>query len=147
MAVTFCGRIFPLLPRLLPFDWTTESKRYFRDFRNPAQEYGNSDFDIRHRFVFSYLYELPIGHGKRALGDANGVLNQIVGGWQVGGITSVSTGNWFTILDANGVANSDGQQRPDLIGNPRATPCLPNTFFNTCAFADPASGSFGRRQP
>jgi hypothetical protein len=115
----------------------------FRDFRNPAQEYGNSDFDVRHRFVFSYLYELPIGHGKRMLGYASGVLNQFVGGWQVGGITSVSTGNWFTILDANRVANSEGQQRPDLIGDPRGKPCLPNTFFNTCAFADPPSGSFG----
>jgi len=71
------------------------------------------------------------------------LLNQIVGGWQIGGIASVSSGNWFTILDANGVANSDGQQRPDLIGDPRATPCEPGTFFNTCAFADPASGSFG----
>jgi hypothetical protein len=115
----------------------------FRDFRNPSQEYGNSDFDIRHRFVFSYLYELPIGHGKRMLGEASGVMNQIVGGWQVGGITSVSSGNWFTILDDNGVANSDGQQRPDLIGDPRGKPCVPNTFFNTCAFADPPSGSFG----
>ena len=115
----------------------------FRYFKDPQAEYGNSDFDIRHRFVFSYLYELPIGHGKRLLGDATGVLNQIAGGWQVGGITSVSTGNWFTVLDANAVANSDGQQRPDLIGDPRATPCVPNTFFNTCAFADPAAGSFG----
>jgi Carboxypeptidase regulatory-like domain/TonB dependent receptor len=116
----------------------------FRDFRNPSQEYGNSDFDIRHRFVFSYLYELPIGHGKRMMGDASGVLNQIVGGWQVGGITSVSSGNWFTITDDNGVANSDGNsQRPDLIGDPRGKPCVPNTFFNTCAFADPPSGSFG----
>jgi hypothetical protein len=77
------------------------------------------------------------------LGDASGVMNQIVGGWQVGGITSVSSGNWFTILDDNGVANSDGQQRPDLIGDPRGKPCVPNTFFNTCAFADPPSGSFG----
>ena len=94
----------------------------FRYFKDPQAEYGNSDFDIRHRFVFSYLYELPIGHGKRLLGDASGVLNQIAGGWQVGGITSVSKGNWFTILDTNGVANSDGQQRPDLIGDPRATP-------------------------
>jgi Carboxypeptidase regulatory-like domain/TonB dependent receptor len=116
----------------------------FRDFRNPSQEYGNSDFDVRHRFVFSYLYELPIGHGKRMMGDASGVLNQIVGGWQVGGITSVSSGNWFTITDDNGVANSDGNsQRPDLIGDPRGKPCVPNTFFNTCAFADPPSGSFG----
>jgi hypothetical protein len=116
----------------------------FRDFRNPSQEYGNSDFDVRHRFVFSYLYELPIGHGKRMMGDASGVLNQIVGGWQVGGITSVSSGNWFTITDDNGVANSDGNsQRPDLIGDPHGKPCVPNTFFNTCAFADPPSGSFG----
>jgi hypothetical protein len=115
----------------------------FRYFKDPQAEYGNSDFDIRHRFVFSYLYELPIGHGKRMFGDVNGVTNQTIGGWQIGGITSVSSGNWFTILDDNGVANSDGQQRPDLIGDPRATPCVPNTFFNTCAFADPAAGSFG----
>ncbi len=115
----------------------------FRYFRDPQAEYGNSDFDVRRRFVFSYLYELPIGHGKRLLGDASGVLNQIVGGWQVGGITSASTGNWFTILDTNGVANSDGQQRPDLIGDPRAKPCVAQTFFNTCAFADPPLGSFG----
>src|SRR5260370_23999749 len=86
----------------------------FRYFKQPPREYGNSDFDIRHRFVFSYLYELPTGHSKRLLGDASGVLNQIVGGWQLRGVTSVSTGNWFTVLDANGVANSDGQQRPDL---------------------------------
>ncbi len=115
----------------------------FRYFKDPQAEYGNSDFDIRHRFVFSYLYELPVGHGRRVFGDVNGVANQIIGGWQIGGITSVSSGNWFTILDDNGVANSDGQQRPDLIGDPRATPCVPNTFFNTCAFADPAAGSFG----
>jgi hypothetical protein len=115
----------------------------FRYFKDPQAEYGNSDFDIRNRFVFSYLYELPIGHGKRLFGDASGVTNQIIGGWQVGGITSVSNGNWFTVLDDNGVANSDGQQRPDLIGDPRAKPCVPNTFFNTCAFADPAAGSFG----
>jgi hypothetical protein len=116
----------------------------FRYHIHPEWEYGNSDFDIRHRFVFSYLYELPVGHGKHFLNDAHGVLNQIVSGWQIGGITSISTGNWFTILDGNGsFANSDGQQRPDLIGDPHATPCVPGTFFNTCAFADPALGSFG----
>jgi len=116
------------------------------DFRNhlqPQWEDANSDFDVRHRFVFSYLYELPVGRGKRFLGDAGGVLNQIAGGWQFGGITTVSTGNWFTILDATNFSNSDSQQRPDLVGNPHATPCVPGTFFNTCAFANPAVGSFG----
>jgi hypothetical protein len=116
----------------------------FRYHIHPEWEYGNSDFDIRHRFVFSYLYELPFGHDKHFLTGASGVLNQIISGWQVGGITSISAGNSFTILDGNGsFANSDGQQRPDLVGDPHATPCVPGTFFNTCAFADPALGSFG----
>jgi hypothetical protein len=117
------------------------------DFRNhlqPQWEDANSDFDVRHRLVFSYLYELPFGPGKRFLGDASGVVNQIAGGWQFGGITTLSTGNWFTIIDGNGnFANSDGQQRPDLIANPHATPCVAATFFNTCAFADPMLGSPG----
>jgi hypothetical protein len=36
---------------------------HFRDFRHPEAEYGNSDTDVRHRFTFSSLYPLPIGHG------------------------------------------------------------------------------------
>jgi hypothetical protein len=116
----------------------------FRYHLNPQWERGNSDFDIRHRFVFSYLYELPFGQGKRFFGDAGGVTNQIIGGWQFGGITTISQGNYFTITDGNGdFSNSDGQQRPDLTGDPQATPCVPGTFFNTCAFSDPALGSFG----
>jgi carboxypeptidase family protein/TonB-dependent receptor-like protein len=115
----------------------------FRYFIHPEWEYANSDFDVRRRFVFSYLYELPIGRGKPVFGNAHGVSNQIIGGWQIGGITSVSSGNSFTILNANGVANSDGQQRPDLIGNVHATPCVPGKFFNTCAFGEPALGTFG----
>jgi hypothetical protein len=116
----------------------------FRFYQQPDREYGNADFDVRHRFVVSYLYELPVGHGKALLGDGNGVLEAIAGGWQIGGIASFSTGNWYTILDGNAsFANSDGQQRPDLVGNVHAKPCAPGTFFNTCAFADPPLGSFG----
>jgi len=125
-------------------DLGAQSGGDFRFSQKPNWEYGNADFDIRHRFVFSYLYELPIGHGKSWLGNVSGPLEYVVGGWQVGGITSFSTGNFFTIIDGNAsFANSDGQQRPDLVGNPHATPCVPGTFFNTCAFADPALGSFG----
>jgi len=127
----------------------TQNNSDFRDFRHPEAEVGNSDFDVRHRFVGSFLYELPFGHGKPFLGDAAGAFNQVVGGWQVASIVSISTGNYFTVLDANGnFANADGgaggvSQRPDQVGNPNATPCVPGTFFNTCAFADPALGSFG----
>jgi carboxypeptidase family protein/TonB-dependent receptor-like protein len=116
----------------------------FRFYQQPNLEYGNSDFDVRHRVVFSYIYELPFGHGKKFLGGVNGPLDYIVGGWQIGGITSFSKGNWFTIVDGNSTpSNSDGQQRPDLVGNVHGAPCVPGTYFNTCAFGDPPLGSFG----
>jgi hypothetical protein len=64
-------------------------------------------------------------------------------------IVSITTGNWYTVLDGNGnFANADSNaggasQRPDQIGDPRAKPCAAGTYFNTCAFGDPAAGSFG----
>ena len=117
----------------------------FRWFKHPEWEKGNASFDVRHRFTASYIYELPFGKGKRMLGDANGALEQVVGGWQIAGITTVSTGNWFTPTDSNGsFANSDGLQMPNVVADPNSSPhCLRGTFFNTCAFVDPPLGSFG----
>jgi hypothetical protein len=117
------------------------------DFRNeldPGAEYGNADFDVRQRFVVDYAYELPFGHGKAFGGNASGVLNQIIGNWQVAGITTAQTGNWFTITDSlTNVSTSDGggsvgffEVRPNVVGNPNGKPCAPGTLFNTCAFVD-----------
>jgi len=116
----------------------------FRYQQFPGLEYGNSDFDVRQRFVINYAYQLPFGHGKKFGGNASGVLNQIIGNWQVAGITTAQTGNWFTVTDGgaiSSVSTSDGGgavenvQRPNLVGNPNARPCMPGTLFNTCAFA------------
>jgi hypothetical protein len=128
----------------------TQNNSDFRYFRDPRAEFGNSDFGIRHRFVASYIYDLPVGHGRKFLGGATGITEGILGGWQIAGITSVSTGNWFTVLDSNGnFANSDGgvggvSQRPDF---GLTAGCVPASgklvFFNTCQYHDPALGSFG----
>ena len=114
----------------------------FQDQRDPNANYGNSDFDVRHRFVFSYVYDLPVGRGHALAKDASGVVNQIVGNWQLSGLFSAVSGNYYTATDADSVANGDcggtvgGCSRPNLVGNPNAKPCLPGTIFNTCAFAD-----------
>jgi len=118
--------------------------RYFSV--HPEWEKGNSDFDVRQRFAMGYIYELPFGHEKRFWNAVSGPVNQIIGGWQVSGITTISSGNWFTITDGNSnFANSDGGQRPDLVSgqNPNGKPCIAGTYFNTCAFVDPPLGSFG----
>jgi hypothetical protein len=124
------------------------------DFRlqtDPILEYGNSDIDVRQRFIFSYSYELPFGKNKAFGGNATGVLNQIIGGWQVAGIAIATTGNWYTPTDiATNLSTSDGggevasASRPNVVGNPNGHPCVPGTLFNTCAFAtNTIVGSFG----
>ena len=124
----------------------------FRDQRYPGLEYGNSDFDVRHHLVISYIYDLPFGKGKAFAGNAGGFLNQLIGSWQVAGITSISSGNWFTVTDP--FVNSSNTDcggtvsysciRPDVVGNPNGRPCVAGTFFNTCAFtSDLIQGTYG----
>jgi hypothetical protein len=123
----------------------------FRLQNTPLTEYGNADFDVRQRFVLSYSYELPFGRNKAFGGNASGVLNQIIGGWQVAGLTIASTGNWYTPTDiSTNLSTSDGggevsnPSRPNVVGNPNGHPCVPGTLFNTCAFAtNTVVGSFG----
>ena len=118
----------------------------FRWFKHPEWEAGNASFDVRHRFNASYLYELPFGKGKLLLGNASGALQQVLGGWQIAGITTVSSGNWFTPTDANNNSNSDGfeGQIPDVVADPNhSAHCQPGTFFNTCAFVNPPFGVLG----
>jgi len=59
---------------------------------NTKEFRGSSDFDMRHNITANVLYPLPIGKGRRLLSDAHGVLNQIVGGWQVSGLIRYHSG-------------------------------------------------------
>jgi hypothetical protein len=95
--------------------------------------------------VASYLYDLPFGKGQ-LLATGNRVIDAVIGDWNWSGILTLSSGTWFTVTDGNAnFANSDGQQRPDFVPGVKATskPCIPSTFFNTCAFQNPAAGSTG----
>ncbi len=66
---------------------------------------GSSAFDIRHRWVTSVLYELPVGKGKRFLGSASAWQDALVGGWQINFITTYSSGlsTLVTSPDLSGV--------------------------------------------
>jgi len=125
------------------------------DFRlqtDPRAEYGNADFDVRHRFIFSSIYELPFGRGKPIGKNVSAVANQFIGNWQIAAIVSASTGNWYTPTDISAnVSTSDcggtvaiSCIRPNVVGDPNGKPCLAGTLFNTCAFAsDTVVGTFG----
>jgi hypothetical protein len=59
---------------------------YTTDQTLPSLDEGNSIFDIRHRIVFHYVYELPFFKGR------GGATEAILGGWQINGIMSFQTG-------------------------------------------------------
>lgn len=72
------------------------SNSFLQNEHDLTQQRGNSDFDVRHRLVFSYVYDLPFGNGKRWAHE--GPIGAVVGGWRVSGITTAHTGRPFTIF-------------------------------------------------
>jgi hypothetical protein len=65
---------------------------------NPKQNYGPSDFDLRHQINANWLYDLPWGAGRRWGSQMKGVGNVFFGGWQLTGLFRWSSGFPFSIL-------------------------------------------------
>src|SRR5205823_84772 len=77
------------------------------DVNNRRLEYGPADFDLRHRWVTYFQYDLPAFRANRWLG-----------GWSVGSAIEVQSGLPFTIYNGGVDYNADGKtiDRPDYIG-------------------------------
>ncbi len=105
---------------------------------------GLSGFDVRSRFVISPVYELPFGQGKQWA--TQGVLAQIVGGWQIAPLFQWQTGTPLTAALSGNYTNSGGStDRPNVTCNPNANaPHTPHEWFNTSCFHVPLpSGAAG----
>lgn len=103
-------------------------------------ERGLSNFDLRHYFTSYLTTELPHLGGPRWL----------TGGWQFNAITSVASGNPFSVVIGFDQARARFQagtspQRPDLVVGRSTNPILggPNRYFDPLAFALPAPGYYG----
>ncbi len=117
----------------------------FLDNHNPGLDYGPSDFDVDHRAVASFVWNLPFGKGERYASSASGVANAIIGGWQVNGIYIWQHGFPITIqaADVGNVFDSFGTNRANVSGDPNAGGGTIEKWFNTGAFSQPALGQFG----
>lgn len=104
---------------------------------NVGAEYGNSDYDVRHRFVGSQMIALPFGHGKRFLSGANGLAEGIFGGWQLNSVTTLQTGRPFNVVSNANNKNYPGL-RPNLVGSATVSHPTTKEWFNTAAFQVPA---------
>jgi hypothetical protein len=58
---------------------------------------GVAPFDITHSFKANFIYELPVGQGRRFFSGARGIVNGFVGGWGVNGNIRIQSGNPFSL--------------------------------------------------
>jgi hypothetical protein len=104
--------------------------------------------DIRHRWVSSGVYELPVGRG-RPLNISSRPLDLAFGGWSVGTIVEMRSGLAMGVTEQTNRLNAfSPSQRPDVVGDwklpaNRSRHELINQWFNTAAFAFPGNGVLG----
>jgi hypothetical protein len=107
-----------------------------QDPYNWKGDYGNSNWDIRHRLVASYTYELPFFKA------AKGFRHYALGGWQVNGVTTLQTGTPILLNAAGDVANTGAAtpERPNLItsasancGDGHLIGCITGSSFSVAA--------------
>jgi hypothetical protein len=109
-----------------------------------------SNSDIPHRFVISYVYNLPVGRGKRFLSNANPWVDGMLGGWRVSGVQQYQSGvpMWITSNQTTGLNNQATEranvtwslplQNPAWNGDPNHAP-----YLNPAAFSRPAIFTLG----
>jgi len=108
----------------------------FSDYYNRRADKGPDGLDIRHRFTWSSVWDLPFFRGRRLLG-----------GWTLGAISTIQSGGPFTVTTQTNTTNvfSSGAQRANALRNPN----LPggektlDRWFDTSAFELPAPFTFG----
>jgi len=81
---------------------------------NINADYGQSDYNLPIANVTSFVYDLPIGHGKRFGSGSNYLMNSIIGGWQLSGIVTAQGGTPFNLTYTPASAN---QTSPMLTQN------------------------------
>ncbi|MGA8151821.1 MAG: TonB-dependent receptor [Terriglobales bacterium] len=123
-----------------------------QDSYNIKAEYGPSDFDLRNVLALNYTWDIPFARSTK------GVTKALLDGWQLSGITMFQSGAPGTIVFLNDNAGiGSWNERADQVGDPFKVgpvagnpgcqaPSKLNTFanwFNPCAFAQPAVGTFG----
>lgn len=107
---------------------------------------GPSGFDVKHRSVVNGLYDLPWGKGRQRPID-NPFLDAVLGGWQIGGIVTLTTGRPFNVGLQNGV-NNGAPSWPNRIADGRLSNPDRALWFDPTAFVAPppntAYGNAGR---
>jgi hypothetical protein len=112
-----------------PFNWATDK--------------GLANFNVRHRFLTSFIWQMPFFQRSK------GFTRAVLGGWAVNGILTLQTGLPFSVTAGQDRSLSGvGLDRADVVGpvatyNDHSNGSKVAQYFSTSAFALPALGTFG----
>jgi hypothetical protein len=149
MQLTLNKRFSQGLTLLTNYTWGKLIDDASEDGDSPANpfnfrhERGPSDFDITHRFVSSFIYQLP------GFANAAGPVRAVIGGWELNGIVTLASGRWINFTSGRDNSGSGvNADRADLVGDPfldtsRPRSELISAYYNKDAFAANAPGTFG----
>jgi hypothetical protein len=126
-----------------PETWANASANFSENIRNVynlAAEKSVDATDITHSFVLSYVYELPVGKGKKFGSGMNRVVNAILGNWQTSGIATFKGGFPLTITSSGNNLNYFGAgQHVDIVGNYHVSNPSRTQWFNNIPAGQPGS--------
>jgi hypothetical protein len=120
------------------------------DSNNPEAEWARSNFDVRHRFTFGGLWQIPVGPDRRWLRTGFGAT--CLGNWDLYAVVAMQSGRPFTVAIHPDIDNSNtgraslgfgANDRPNQVGDPTVPDPGPEGWFNTSAFVLPPGGTFG----
>lgn len=119
---------------------------YPQDATHFYYDRGSSDFDVRHRFVASYSYDLPFGHGHGLA--SGGIAAAVFGGWRAAGIFTKQSGRPFkatwnpnnSLLAGQAVSGVTAFASVVGNGNLPSDQRDPSHWINTAAFVNPGKG-------
>jgi len=123
-----------------------------QDYYNLKAEKSISMQDLTHNLVINYGVDLPFGRGQMYLGNSNGLINAVVGGWRVNGITTFHSGlpvpfgaggtNYLSqYFGANAIRPNVAPGCVKTVGGSQQSKAA--RWFNTSCFSQPGPFSFG----
>jgi hypothetical protein len=98
-----------------------------RNSFNLKEERGSSDYDLRHRLIVNFVYDLPFGPGHNHL--SSGLLGHVLGGWELAGLSTFQSGHPFDIYSSRDSEYTGRTNRPDLVGDPSIPSDAPRNQF------------------
>ena len=109
---------------------------------NIKADYAQSDYNLPIANVTTLVYDLPFGHGRSLVSNANGALDAVIGGWQISAINTTQAGTPFNLGYTPNATQQVSQQisatyrganeyRPDYVPGQKITQGKSNRSANT----------------